>query len=68
MIPYFYYWQALRRLKSSEKTLKEFGHIIPPMIQAQHDMIALFPSFKKKFVLTGHPRIEILKEKNIMVY
>ncbi len=34
----------------------------------QNDMSVLFPNFKKKFVLTGHPRIEILKEKNINFY
>jgi len=32
------------------------------------DMITLFPKFKEKFKLTGHPRIEILKKKNIRLY
>lgn len=36
---YYYYWQALKRLKMSNSTMNQFGDVVPPMIQAQHEMI-----------------------------
>ena len=32
------------------------------------DMIKLFPKYKNKFIITGHPRIEILKDLNSKIY
>jgi hypothetical protein len=39
MLPYYYYWQASRRLKESYKTVMAMEPDVPPMVQAQYDMI-----------------------------
>jgi len=41
MLAYYYYWQAKKRLESSAETLEMMGPVIPPMLQAQHEMIRL---------------------------
>lgn len=39
MLSYYHYWQALRRLESSYKTIQMMEPDVPPMILAQHEMI-----------------------------
>jgi len=39
MISYYNYWQALRRLEQSYETLKMMQPDVPPMVEAQHEMI-----------------------------
>jgi hypothetical protein len=41
MISYYYYWQALRRAEESLKTVAAMQPDVPPMVQAQHEMIML---------------------------
>lgn len=39
MLSYYRYWQALKRLESSQKTIKMMAPDVPNMVQAQHEMI-----------------------------
>jgi hypothetical protein len=39
MISYYNYWQTLRRLEQSHETLKLMEPDVPPMVEAQHEMI-----------------------------
>lgn len=39
MLSYYRYWQALKRLESSQKTIKMMEPDVPNMVQAQHEMI-----------------------------
>lgn len=39
MLSYYRYWQALKRLESSQKTIEMMAPDVPNMIQAQHEMI-----------------------------
>ncbi|NBP55108.1 hypothetical protein EBU71_00960 [bacterium] len=39
MLSYYHYWQALRRLESSSKTVEMMEPDVPNMVQAQHEMI-----------------------------
>jgi len=39
MLSYYHYWQALRRLKSSQKTVEMMQPDVPNMVLAQHEMI-----------------------------
>ena len=39
MLSYYYYWQASRRLEESLKTVRAMEPDVPPMVQAQYDMI-----------------------------
>jgi len=39
MLSYYYYWQAVRRFKQSEETLRMMAPDVPPMLEAQHEMI-----------------------------
>jgi hypothetical protein len=41
LISYYYYWQALRRAEESLKTVAVMQPDVPPMVQAQHEMIML---------------------------
>jgi hypothetical protein len=39
MLSYYRYWQALKRLESSQKTIEMMEPDVPNMVQAQHEMI-----------------------------
>lgn len=39
MLSYYHYWQALKRLESSQKTIEMMEPDVPNMVQAQHEMI-----------------------------
>jgi len=39
MLSYYHYWQALKRLESSQKTVEMMEPDVPNMVQAQHEMI-----------------------------
>jgi hypothetical protein len=39
MLSYYHYWQAVRRLELSTKTLELMQPDVPDMVQAQHEMI-----------------------------
>ena len=39
MLSYYYFWQASRRLNESKKTVMAMEPDVPPMVQAQYDMI-----------------------------
>jgi hypothetical protein len=39
MLSYYNYWQALKRLESSHKTIEMMEPDVPNMVQAQHEMI-----------------------------
>ena len=39
MLSYYRYWQALKRLESSQKTIEMMKPDVPNMVQAQHEMI-----------------------------
>jgi hypothetical protein len=39
MLSYYHYWQAVKRLESSSKTLELMQPDVPDMVQAQHEMI-----------------------------
>jgi hypothetical protein len=39
MISYYHYWQALKRLESSNQTIHMMEPDVPNMVQAQHEMI-----------------------------
>ena len=39
MLSYYHYWQALQRQKQSFETVNMMEPDVPPMIQAQHEMI-----------------------------
>lgn len=41
MLSYYRYWQALKRLESSTKTIELMQPDVPDMVQAQHEMIQL---------------------------
>lgn len=41
MLPYYYYWLALKRLESSAKTIELMQPDVPHMVEAQHEMIQL---------------------------
>jgi hypothetical protein len=37
MLSYYYYWQALRRVEESLKTVRALMPDVPPMVEAQHE-------------------------------
>lgn len=39
MIPHYYLWQANRRLVQSKQTMQMMEPDVPPMVEAQHEMI-----------------------------
>ena len=39
MLLYYHYWQAVKRLELSSKTLELMQPDVPDMVQAQHEMI-----------------------------
>lgn len=39
MFSYYYYWQSIKRFKLSEETLRMMAPDVPPMLEAQHEMI-----------------------------